>query len=154
MAALLLAAGCSTGGDTDEGSGSTGGSGKQTTAFEEPTISEESSQDETTTNATVQETTLGAGKEEPDVVLRLEGDPKTRFSGRCTDGKQETVLKGKVPKRYAYDLAGDELQCSIQKRDAGNGSLKVILTAGNTTRSVQQTNTRGGEIKISYSSSG
>lgn len=113
-----------------------------------------SDSEETTGSATVPESTLSASPKEPDVVLRLEGDPKTRFSGRCTDGDRETIFKGRVPQRYAYNLAGDELRCSIQKRGAGDGSLKVILTAGNTTRSVQQTNTRGGEIEISYRSSG
>ncbi len=93
-------------------------------------------------------------KTAPAVVPRLEGDPKTRFFGRCDDGEQETILKGRVPQRYAYNLAGDRLQCSIQKRGSGGGSLKVILTAGNTTRSVQQVNSSGGEINISYNSGG
>lgn len=154
FAALVLVAGCSSDGANESSGDSTGDSGKQTTVFEEPTMSGGSGGEETTGSATVPESTLGASPEEPDVVLRLEGDPKTRFSGRCNDGEQETVLKGRVPQRYAYALADDELRCSIQKRGAGNGSLKVILTAGNTTRSVQQTNTRGGEINISYKSSG
>lgn len=152
--ALVLVAGCSSDGANESSGESTGDSGKPTTAFEEPTMSGSSGGEETTGSVTVPESTLGASPKEPDVVLRLEGDPKTRFSGRCTDGEQETVLKGRVPQRYAYNLAGDELRCRIQKRGAGDGSLKVILTAGNTTRSVQQTNTRGGEISISYRSSG
>ena len=154
FAALVLVAGCSPDSTNESSGDSTGDSGKPTTAFEEPTMSGGSGSEETTGSATVPESTLGASPEEPDVVLRLEGDPKTRFAGRCTDGEQETVLKGEVPQRYAYNLAGDELQCRIQKRGEGDGSLKVILTAGNTTRSVQQTNTRGSEIKISYKSSG
>lgn len=153
IATLALAAGCSSGGNGGSSGDSTGDPGKPTTAFEEPTMSG-SSGEETTGGVTVPESTFGASPEEPDVVLRLEGDPKTRFLGRCDDGERETVLKGRVPRRYAYNLAGDELRCSIQKRGADGGILKVILTAGNTTRSVQQVNSSGGEINISYKASG
>jgi hypothetical protein len=96
------------------------------------------------------EATLGAGPRAPGVVLRLEGDPKTIFSGICTVGGKENVLSGRVPKRYAFDLKGHRLSCHIQKQDKGKGSLKVILTANDTTRSVQQTNSRGGVIRLSY----
>jgi hypothetical protein len=83
-------------------------------------------------------------------VLRLEGDPKTTFSGLCTVGGEENVLSGRVPKRYAFDLDGQRLTCRIQKQDSGKGELKVILTANDTTRSVQQTSTHKGLINISY----
>ncbi len=83
-------------------------------------------------------------------MLRLEGDPKTTFSGICTVGGEESVLSGRVPERYAFDLDGQKLSCRIQKQDSGEGDLKVILTANDTTRSVQQTSTREGVIDISY----
>ena len=87
----------------------------------------------------------------PEVVLRLEGGPKTTFSGLCSVGNEQSVLDGKVPKRFTFDPRGRELSCRIQKRDDGRGALKIILIAGNTTRSVQQTNAPGGTINLSYS---
>lgn len=88
---------------------------------------------------------------QPEVVLRLEGGPKTTFSGLCSVGDDQNVLDGKVPKRFTFDPRGRELSCRIQKRDDGRGALKIILIAGNTTRSVQQTNAPGGTINLSYS---
>ena len=83
-------------------------------------------------------------------MLRLEGRPKTTFSGLCSVGGDQDVLDGRVPKRFTFDPAGRELSCRIQKRDDGRGALKIILIAGNTTRSVQQTNAPGGTISVSY----
>ena len=88
---------------------------------------------------------------QPEVVLRLEGGPKTTFSGLCSVGDEQSVLDGKVPKRFTFDPRGRELSCRIQKRDDGRGALKIILIAGDTTRSVQQTNAPGGTINLSYS---
>ena len=87
---------------------------------------------------------------QPEVVLRLEGGPKTTFSGLCSVGDAQNVLGGRVPKRFTFDLQGRGLSCRIQKRDEGRGALKVVLVAGNTTRSVQQTNSPGGTINLSY----
>ena len=87
---------------------------------------------------------------QPEVVLRLEGGPGTTFSGLCSVGNEQSVLDGKVPKSFTFDPRGRELSCRIQKRDDGRGALKIILTAGNTTRSVQQTNAPGGTINLSY----
>ncbi len=137
---LLFTGACSGGG---ERSGSTG----RTTGPEEGTLVSSTTGPERTQ---LPEATLGAGSSAPGVVLRLEGDPKTIFSGICTVGGKENVLSGRVPKRYAFDLKGHRLSCHIQKQDSGKGSLKVILTANDTTRSVQQTNSRGGVIKLSY----
>ncbi len=86
----------------------------------------------------------------PEVVLRLEGGPRTSFSGLCSVGDEQSVLDGQVPKRFTFDPGGQELSCRIQKRDDGRGALKIILIAGNTTRSVQQTNAPGGTISVSY----
>jgi hypothetical protein len=104
-----------------------------------------------TTEESPPEITLGddsSGK--PEVLIRLEGDPKTTFSGLCSVGEARNVLSGQVPKRFAFDLRGRQLSCRIEKRDGGTGDLKVVLIAGETTRSVQQTNTRGGVINVSY----
>ena len=88
---------------------------------------------------------------QPEVVLRLEGGPKTTFSGLCSVGDEQSILDGKVPKRFTFDPRGRELSCRIQKRDDGRGALKIILIAGDTTRSVQQTNAPGGTINLSFS---
>lgn len=86
------------------------------------------------------------------VTLRVEGDWKTVFSGICSSGNEDTVIRGVVPKRFTYDLPkGRKLECRIQKQDSGKGSLRVVLLSRNTTRSVQQTNTKGGTINVSYS---
>jgi hypothetical protein len=106
---------------------------------------------ETTGESRPPEVTLGddAGGE-PRVVIRLEGDPRTTFSGLCSVGAEQKVLSGQVPKRFEFDLKGRQLSCRIEKRDNKKGDLKVVLTAGEATRSVQQTNSPGGVIKVSY----
>ena len=55
-----------------------------------------------------------------------------------------------APKRFTFDPGNRPLSCRIQKRDRGRGALKIILIAGNTTRSVQQINSPGGTINLSY----
>ncbi len=106
---------------------------------------------ETTENTSPPEITLGEDpRGKPEVFIRLEGDPRTTFSGLCSVGEERNVLSGQVPKRYAFDLRGRELSCRIEKRDGGTGDLKVVLVAGESTRSVQQTNAPGGVINVSY----
>ncbi len=144
LTASLIAGGCSAG-DSAEGSGSTGRANEpkevapvsSTTGGEKPGPSHP-------------EATLGAEPEPPGVVLHLEGDPETTFTGICTVGGREDVLSGRIPERYAFGPQREGLTCRIQKQDRGEGRLKVILTAGGTTRSVQQTGARGGVISVSY----
>ncbi len=128
------------------------GAAQSSSNFEEGTLASTKTvqEEETTASSPLPKATRGAGPDSPGVVLRLEGDPKTTFSGLCTVGGEESVLSGRVPKRYAFDLDGKKLSCRIQKQDSGRGDLKVILTADDTTRSVQQTSTRDGFISISY----
>ena len=145
LLAVFLFAGACSGEDPAEGPGSTG----RTTGSEEDTLISSTTGREKTEPP---EATLGAEPASPGVVLRLEGDPTTTFSGICTVGGRESVLSGRVPKRYAFDPEGEGLSCRIQKQDRDEGSLKVILSADDTTRSVQQTNVRGGVISISYKS--
>jgi hypothetical protein len=83
-------------------------------------------------------------------VIRLEGDPKTTFTGLCSVGQKQNVLSGRVPERFTFDLVGERLECRIEKRDENDGDLKVVLVAGDTTRSVQQTNSPDSVINISY----
>lgn len=148
LAVLLLVGACSGetnrdagggAGDSREGSGSGGVAtpttvlGPETTADEPPEI------------------TLGEEPgDRPEAILRLEGGPRTIFSGLCTVGGQENVLSGRVPKRFTFDLNGSELSCRIEKRDQNRGALKVVLIVGDTTRSVQQTNSPGATMTVSY----
>ena len=139
---LLLAGACS--GEKD-GKNSANRTEKN---FEEGTLATSKTGREKTETTSPPEATLGRGPASPGIVLRLEGDPKTTFSGVCTVGGKENVLSGRVPKRYAF--RANRISCRIQKQDPGKGSLKAILTANNTTRSVQQTSTRDAVIHISY----
>ena len=106
---------------------------------------------ETTADSSPPEVTLGDDPDgKPEVSIRLEGDPKTTFTGLCSVGEERNVLSGRVPKRFAFHLRGRQLSCRIEKQDGDTGDLKVVLVAGETTRSVQQTNSPGGIIKVSY----
>ena len=144
LTVLLIAVACSR-----DDSGQEPSHTKRTTGPKEGTpVSSTTGQEKT--ESSPPEVVLGTEPDSPGVVLRLEGDPKTTFSGICTVGGKQSVLSGRVPKRYAFDPKGQKLSCRIQKEDPGEGRLKVILTAHDTTRSVQQTNARGGLINISY----
>ena len=141
---LLFAVACS----DDQKSRKTSPPEQKTEVAQETTSS--STMLETTGDSRPPEVTLGDGGGEADAVIRLEGDPRTTFSGLCSVGAGQKVLGGQVPKRFEFDLRGRQLSCRIEKRDDKGGDLKVILIAGETTRSVQQTNTPGGAIKVSY----
>ena len=148
---FLFAVSCS--GETGSGdagaSTSGGGSQEESDTFEEGTLGPTTQGPETTREAPP-EAILGPEPDTPAVLLRIEGDPGTNFSGICTVGGKESVLSGRIPKRYAFDPRGQNLSCRIEKQGSRGGALKVILIAGDTTRSVQQTNTAGGVINISY----
>jgi hypothetical protein len=147
LAVLLLLAACSD--DTNKPEQNHRPTGK--TKMAEETTSLATTGLETTGDSQPPEVTLGDGTgEEAEVMIRLEGDPKTTFSGLCSVGEERNVLSGQVPKRFAFDLKGRKLSCRIEKQDGGKGALKVVLVAGETTRSVQQTDSPGGIIKISY----
>jgi hypothetical protein len=124
---------------------------KANTGITEETTSAPTTALETTGESPPPQLTLGedaSGK--PDVVIRLEGDPETTFSGLCSVGEERSVLSGQVPKRFAFYLKGQQLTCRIEKRDGSSGDLEVVLAAGEATRSVQQTNAPGGVIRVSY----
>jgi hypothetical protein len=122
---------------------------EKTEVTEGPT-SASTTEPETTEKSPPPEITLGDPDGEPDVVIRLEGDPGTTFSGLCSVGEERSVLSGRVPKRFAYQLKGRQISCRIEKRDGDTGDLEVILVAGDSTRSVQQTNAPGGVIEVTY----
>jgi hypothetical protein len=124
---------------------------KEKSEITEETTSAPTTGLETTEESPPPEITLGDDPGgNPDVVIRLEGDPGTTFSGLCSVGEKRSVLSGQVPKRFAFDLKGQQLSCRIEKRDGDTGELEVILVAGESTRSVQQTNAPGGVIEVSY----
>lgn len=119
----------------------------RTQNFVEGTLSASSSSG-TTGYSTITGGTTGAPS--PDALLRLEGDTKVTFSGICTVGNEQSVLSGKVPKRYRFELNDENLSCRIQKRDPGSGNLRVVLLSGSNTRSVQQTNSTNNIVRLSY----
>ena len=138
LVAVLLAAGCS--GDED------GSTGTGSTDFPARTLAAPE-----TTTATAATTSPGTTISASEVVLRLEGDAGTNFSGVCISGAEDSVLVGQVPKSYSFDLQGQTLSCQIKKQSPGNGSLRTILLAGDNTRSIQQTESQSSTINISYS---
>lgn len=96
---------------------------------------------------------LATGADTPDVTLRLEGDPNVSFSGYCYVGYALYPLSGEVPETFEYDLEGQPFSCSISKESRQSGSLRVILVADGSTRSVQQTDSAEAAIDVSYSGS-
>ncbi|CAN5902803.1 hypothetical protein BH23ACT11_BH23ACT11_17200 [soil metagenome] len=135
--AVILAIGCSQDSSTSR---------DRTGDFLEGTLSQPEAAETTGSGTTSGRT----GSIEPEIIVRVEGDTKVVFSGFCTAGGEESVIGGKVPKLYRFDLNGEDLSCRIQKRDPGTGSLRVILLAGDNTRSVQQTRSQDSIIKLSY----
>lgn len=147
LAVLLFAWACS---DETRKSDERSSPAREKTGVTEEPMSASTTRLETTEDSPP-EISLGSDPDgKPDVVIRLEGDTGTTFSGLCSVGEEHSVLRGRVPKRFAFYLKGRQLSCRIEKRDGGTGDLEVILVAGETTRSVQQTNAQGGVIKVSY----
>jgi hypothetical protein len=147
LAVLLFAGACSD--ETRKPDERSSPASEKTEVTEEPTSASTTRLE--TTEDSPPEISLGNDPDgKPDVVIRLEGDPRTTFSGLCSVGEERSVLSGRVPKRFAYHLKGRQLSCRIEKRDGGTGDLEVILVAGDSTRSVQQTNAQGGVIEVSY----
>jgi len=148
LVVLLFVGACS---DKTENANKDSDSQKRKAEITKKTTSPPKTGPETTEETSPPEVNLGEDPNgEPEVLIRLEGDPETTFSGLCSVGEEQNVLSGQVPKRFAFDLRGRRLSCRIEKRDRGTGDLKVVLVAGDSTRSVQQTNAPGGAINVSY----
>ncbi len=99
------------------------------------------------------DTTVGESARQ-EVTLKLEGDPGTAFSGACNVGDQGEEITGEVPQSFVYELPeGQKLDCEVRKSGPDSGSLKVTLTAPGS-NIVQQTNTPGGSLNLSFSGSG
>ena len=149
LAVLLLAGACSDDGPQGDAGGGSGTSTGRTEAGGDATPPPEGGPE--TTGNTPPEVTLGQDSgSPPEAVVRIEGDPKTSFTGLCSVGGERSVLSGRVPERFEFDLDGRRLECRIEKRDGNRGDLKVVLIVGDTTRSVQQTNAPGGVVSLSY----
>lgn len=133
LAVVLLASGCS-GGDTPPGTSERD--------FEEGTLS---SSNEPETTKDLAESTAGSGEK---TMLRVEGGKRTRFSGLCKAGNREYVISGSPSKTYVFESSS--FSCRIEKQDAGGGNLKVTMVSGDSTRSVQQTNSQGGTVDVSH----
>ena len=89
-----------------------------------------------------------------EVTLKIEGSPATEFSGTCIIGGKEVKVSGRVPKRFIYEPDGQPLECEISKQSSNSGQMKVELSAGGHTNSVQQTSTQGGSLTLRYESHG
>lgn len=85
-----------------------------------------------------------------EVSLRVEGAEGTRFSGICTVGEREEIISGSPPRSYTFE--DRPFSCTVEKQDSRGGNLKVTVVAGDSARSVQQTNAEGGTIELSYES--
>jgi hypothetical protein len=137
LASAVFATGCARGEETqDEGT-------------EEQTAGQTAST-EAQGGTTVERERTGGGGSRREVMLEIDGDPGTEFSGVCSVGDEENELSGEVPDSFSYDLEGQQLECEIRKESTGSGSLKVLLT-GPGDRIEQQTSTPGGTIRLVYS---
>lgn len=148
LASLVFVTGCGGDEQAQEDPAEEQSTQAQTTEQTEQGTSAERAEDTGMDKGTAGE---GSGQE---VTLKIEGDPGTEFSGVCSAGDQEEDLAGEVPQSFVYELPeSQKLDCEIRKSDSDSGTLKVTLTApGNNI--VQQTNTPGGSINLSFSGSG
>jgi hypothetical protein len=89
-----------------------------------------------------------------EVTLKIEGSPATEFSGTCIIGGKEEKISGRVPKRFTFEPDGQPLECEISKQSSNSGQMKVELSAGGHTNSVQQSTTQGGSLTLRYESHG
>jgi hypothetical protein len=89
-----------------------------------------------------------------EVTLKIEGSPGTEFSGTCIIGGKEEKISGRVPKRFIFEPDGQPLECEIRKQSSNSGEMKVEFSAGDDTKSVQQTSIQGGSITLLYDGHG
>ena len=137
LSLVLLAGGCS-------GEGSQG----ESSEFNEGTLSSSTRPAETTGG--LRQAPEAAPEGSGEVSLRVEGAESTRFSGICTVGDGEEIISGSPPKSYTFE--DRPFSCTEEKQDSRGGNLKVMVVAGDSARSVQQTNAEGGTIELSYES--
>ncbi|CAA9457141.1 MAG: hypothetical protein AVDCRST_MAG37-3160 [uncultured Rubrobacteraceae bacterium] len=149
LASVVLVTGCGGDEQTSEDTAEDQSNPSQTTEQAERATNAERAEDTgMDRDATARESTS------QEVTLKIEGDPGTTFSGACNVGDQREEITGEAPQNFVYDLPeGQKLNCEVRKSGSDSGSLKVTLTApGNNI--VQQTNTPGGSLNLSFSGSG
>ncbi len=96
-----------------------------------------------------EEAAQGESANTGEAVLRIEGDPQTKFSGSCAVGDQEgEAIAGRARESFDYELDGQRLTCEI--RNETGGDMEVVLEVGNDS-SVQSTNAKGATIRLTYS---
>lgn len=129
------------------------GGGEET---QDESTEEQTAEQTESTQAQMEDTKMErerTGGSDQEVVLRIDGDSGTEFSGVCSVGDEENELSGEVPESFSYEPEGQEIECEIRKESTGSGSLKVLLT-GPGGRIEQQTSTQGGTISLAYSGNG
>ena len=136
---VLLASGCSE--ENPQG---------ESSDFDEGTLSSSTRPSETTSGLRQTPEAVPEGSDAGEVSLRVEGAKSTRFSGICTVGNREEVISGTPPESYSFE--DRPFSCTVEKQDPRGGNLKVTVVAGDSARSVQQTNAEGGTIELSYES--
>lgn len=130
-----------------------GGAETQDEGTQEQTAEQTASTQAQTEDTKVERERTGGGVSGREVVLEIDGDSGTEFSGVCSVGDKKNELSGEVPDSFSYDLEGQQLECEIRKESTGSGSLKVLLT-GPGDHIEQQTSTPGGTISLVYSGNG
>lgn len=100
------------------------------------------------------DTTENKSRGPEEVTLEITGGPETEFSGTCSVGNEENALSGPVPQSFDYSLNGQKLECKIRKQGADDASLKVVLTGGDSERSVYRINGQGATIELTYANGG
>ena len=138
LGVVVFATGC--GGDEETQDDSTEGQG----------TTEQTASTQDSTENTRGENTMGRNSG-GGVMLSIEGDSGTEFSGICSVGDEAYELSGEVPESFDYDLEGRQLECEIRQESAGN--LNILLI-GPGDRVQQQANTPGGTISLVYSENG
>ena len=149
LTSVVLVTGC--GGDEPEGEDAAkdqNAPAQTTEQSEQGTNAEQTEDTEMDRDITVGESTS------QEVTLKLEGAPGTAFSGTCNVGDQGEEITGEVPQSFIYELAeSQKLDCEVRKSGSDSGSLKVTLTTPGSSI-VQQTNTPGGSLNLTFSGSG
>lgn len=83
-----------------------------------------------------------------EAMLKIEGEPRTEFSGICAVGGAKDDLGGRVPQQISYRFVGEKLECEVHQQS--EGVLEVVLESGDD-RSEQQISSPGVTIKLAYS---
>ena len=87
------------------------------------------------------------------VVLKVGGEPGTRFSGACVVGGEEREVSGRVPERFVYEPDGRKVECELRARGPAAGPLEVSVIAGGGDQR-QEIEVIGDALSFEYSGDG